>query len=89
MDQTYFRRGFGLRTEIEGTLTADYASGMVDAFLKGGHTLAVGPLTFRLANEFGFCYGVDRAVEYAYETRVEISGPPSSTWWERSSTIRT
>ena len=28
-----------------------------------------GPLTFRLAREFGFCYGVDRAVDYAYETR--------------------
>ena len=34
-----------------------------------GYRLAVGPLTFRLAREFGFCYGVDRAVEYAYETR--------------------
>ncbi len=72
MDQTYFRRGFGLKKDIEGTLTADYASGVVDAFLKGGHTLAVGPLTFRLAKEFGFCYGVDRAVEYAYETRAKF-----------------
>jgi 4-hydroxy-3-methylbut-2-enyl diphosphate reductase len=72
MDQTYFRRGFGLKKDIEGTLTADYASGVVDAFLKGGHTLTVGPLTFRLAKEFGFCYGVDRAVEYAYETRAKF-----------------
>ena len=72
MDQTYFRRGFGLKKDIEGTLTADYASGVVDAFLKGGHTLEVGPLTFRLAKEFGFCYGVDRAVEYAYETRAKF-----------------
>ncbi len=34
-----------------------------------GFVLSVGDLTFRLAGEFGFCYGVDRAVEYAYETR--------------------
>ena len=34
----------------------------------------VGPLTFRLAREFGFCYGVDRAVEYAYETRTKFPG---------------
>ena len=76
MDQTYFRKGFGLKKDIQGTLTSDYASGVVDAFLKGGHTLVAGPLTFRLAKEFGFCYGVDRAVEYAYETRAKFPGRP-------------
>jgi 4-hydroxy-3-methylbut-2-enyl diphosphate reductase len=38
----------------------------------GDHTLAAGDITFRLAREFGFCYGVDRAVEYAYETRTKF-----------------
>ncbi len=76
MDQTYFRKGFGLKKDIQGTLTSDYASGVVDAFLKGGHTLSAGPLTFRLAKEFGFCYGVDRAVEYAYETRAKFPDRP-------------
>lgn len=76
MDQTYFRKGFGLKKDIEGTLTSDYASGVVDAFLKGGYTLVAGPLTFRLAKEFGFCYGVDRAVEYAYETRAKFPDRP-------------
>jgi len=33
------------------------------------HTLTVGGVTVRLAREFGFCYGVERAVEYAYQTR--------------------
>ena len=28
-----------------------------------------GRLTLHLAKEFGFCYGVDRAVDYAYQTR--------------------
>jgi 4-hydroxy-3-methylbut-2-enyl diphosphate reductase len=76
MDQTYFRKGFGLKKDIEGTLTSDYASGVVDAFLRRGHTLVAGPLTFRLAKEFGFCYGVDRAVEYAYETRAKFPDRP-------------
>ncbi len=37
-----------------------------------GYRLSAGPLTFRLAREFGFCYGVDRAVDYAYETRLKF-----------------
>ncbi len=69
METTYFRRGFGLKAEIEGQRSADYASEIVDAIRSRGNTLVVGPVTFRLAQEFGFCYGVDRAVDYAYETR--------------------
>ncbi|HEV2291560.1 MAG TPA: 4-hydroxy-3-methylbut-2-enyl diphosphate reductase [Gemmatimonadales bacterium] len=69
MTDTYFRRGFGLKSAIEGQLTADYHSAVVDALRSHGHALTAGPLTFRLAQEFGFCYGVDRAVDYAYETR--------------------
>ena len=72
MDQTYFRKGFGLRGAIEGALTTDYHSRLVDAVRAGDHTLAAGDITFRLAREFGFCYGVDRAVEYAYETRTKF-----------------
>jgi len=44
----------------------------VDRIRAHGYVLAVGELTFRLAREFGFCYGVDRAVEYAYETRTKF-----------------
>ena len=68
-DVTYFRKGFGLKQEIEGALSADYHSRLVARIRENGNRLAVGDLTFRLAKEFGFCYGVDRAVEYAYETR--------------------
>ncbi len=69
MESTYFRRGFGLKPEIDGQLAADYHSTVVDAMRAGGNQLVAGRLTFRLAKEFGFCYGVDRAVDYAYETR--------------------
>ena len=72
MEQTYFRRGFGLKGHIEGALAADYHSRVVDRIRAQGYVLAVGGLTFRLAREFGFCYGVDRAVEYAYETRTKF-----------------
>jgi 4-hydroxy-3-methylbut-2-enyl diphosphate reductase len=69
MSGTYFRKGFGLKGAIEERRGADYHSGLVDLLRAQEYTLAVGSLTFRLAREFGFCYGVDRAVDYAYETR--------------------
>jgi 4-hydroxy-3-methylbut-2-enyl diphosphate reductase len=72
MESTYFRRGFGLKAEIEGQLAADYHSTVVEALRANQYRLTVGSLTFRLAREFGFCYGVDRAVDYAYETRVKF-----------------
>jgi len=68
MDSTYIRKGFGLKREIADDLAA-YHSAVVERLREQGYTLTVGDLTFRLAREFGFCYGVDRAVEYAYESR--------------------
>jgi 4-hydroxy-3-methylbut-2-en-1-yl diphosphate reductase len=72
MESTYFRRGFGLKAEIEERLAADYNSTVVEMLRANQYRLTVGPLTFRLAKEFGFCYGVDRAVDYAYETRAKF-----------------
>jgi len=72
VQQTYFRRGFGLKGDIEGALVADYHSRVVDHIRARGYVLSAGDLTFKLAREFGFCYGVDRAVEYAYETRTKF-----------------
>jgi 4-hydroxy-3-methylbut-2-en-1-yl diphosphate reductase len=72
VEQTYFRKGFGLKDEIEGALTADYHSRVVEAIRERGYALTAGDLTIRLAREFGFCYGVDRAVEYAYEARTKF-----------------
>ncbi|HEU4680162.1 MAG TPA: 4-hydroxy-3-methylbut-2-enyl diphosphate reductase [Gemmatimonadales bacterium] len=72
MENTYFRKGFGLKSEIAGRLSADYHSAVVEVLRANDYRLEVGHLTFRLAREFGFCYGVDRAVEYAYETRTKF-----------------
>ncbi len=63
------RRGFGLKNEITPVLDATYTSDLVTYIRENGYVLSVGDLTFRLAKEFGFCYGVDRAVLFAYETR--------------------
>ncbi len=66
---TYFRKGFGLKADVQGDLSVDYNGWLVDTLRERDYTLVVGDLTIRLAKEFGFCYGVERAVEYAYQTR--------------------
>src|SRR3982751_5110390 len=69
MESTYFRKGFGLKAEVEELLSADYSGRLVDLLREHDYTLSAGGVTVRLAHEFGFCYGVERAVEYAYQTR--------------------
>jgi 4-hydroxy-3-methylbut-2-enyl diphosphate reductase len=66
---TYYRKGFGLKADVQGDLSADYNARIVDALREHEYTLQVEDVTIRLASEFGFCYGVERAVEYAYQTR--------------------
>ena len=66
---TYFRKGFGLKSEIQAELASDYTGQLVDLLQAREYTLTAGDLTIRLAKEFGFCYGVERAVDYAYQAR--------------------
>jgi len=69
-----FRKGLGLKDEVREPLRKDYKGLIVDFARAHGFTLVASELTFRLAKEFGFCYGVDRAVEYAYEARSRFPG---------------
>ena len=69
MAQTYFQKGFNLKAVVGPVLAQNYHSRVVERLRELGHAARAGDLTLRLAREFGFCYGVDRAVEYAYETR--------------------
>ena len=68
-EQRYFRRGFKMRQDVQHLLDRDYRSEVVDRIRKNSNLLEVDGLTLRLADEFGFCYGVDRAVDYAFQTR--------------------
>jgi 4-hydroxy-3-methylbut-2-enyl diphosphate reductase len=66
------RRGFGLRREILPLLAENYKSGLVENIRSNNHVWAKGRVTFHLAREFGFCYGVDKAIDFAYETRTKF-----------------
>jgi 4-hydroxy-3-methylbut-2-enyl diphosphate reductase len=64
-----FRKGLDLKGAVAGMLAENYHSGVIDRIKETDYTYQAGRLTVHLAREFGFCYGVDRAVDYAYQTR--------------------
>jgi len=64
-----FRKGLDLKQEVAGALAASYHSPLVAQIRDQDYRYASGRLTVHLAREFGFCYGVDRAVDYAYQAR--------------------
>jgi 4-hydroxy-3-methylbut-2-en-1-yl diphosphate reductase len=69
MPPIIFRKGLDLKQAVAGELAIAYDSRIVDAVREAGFVRRTGRLTIHLAREFGFCYGVDRAVDYAYQTR--------------------
>ncbi len=69
MPPLIFRKGLDLKHEVAGVLAESYHSDLVDAIKEAGFRHQAGRLTIHLAREFGFCYGVDRAVDYAYQAR--------------------
>ena len=67
-----FRKGLDLKREVAGVLAENYHSELVAAIKANDYRYASGRLTVHLAREFGFCYGVDRAVDYAYQARLRF-----------------
>ena len=69
MPPLIFRKGLDLKHEVASTLAASYHSDLIDAVKSADFQYSSGRITIHLAREFGFCYGVDRAVDYAYQAR--------------------
>ena len=72
MPPLIFRKGLDLKHEVAGVLADSYHSDLVDTIKADGYRFEAGRLTVHLAKEFGFCYGVDRAVDYAYQARLRF-----------------
>jgi 4-hydroxy-3-methylbut-2-enyl diphosphate reductase len=64
-----FRKGLDLKDAVAAELNQNYYSALVQEIKADDFRYQAGRLTIHLAHEFGFCYGVDRAVDYAYQTR--------------------
>jgi 4-hydroxy-3-methylbut-2-en-1-yl diphosphate reductase len=63
-----------MKEAVAGELAAAYDSSVVDQVRASDYQFVAGRLTLHLAREFGFCYGVDRAVDYAYQARRRFPG---------------
>ncbi|HEY7188044.1 MAG TPA: 4-hydroxy-3-methylbut-2-enyl diphosphate reductase [Vicinamibacterales bacterium] len=64
-----FRKGLDRRSEVAHVLEASYHSDLIARIKSANYEFESGKLRVHLAREFGFCYGVDRAVDYAYQAR--------------------
>jgi 4-hydroxy-3-methylbut-2-enyl diphosphate reductase len=54
---------------VQAQVLSHYRSELVERIRANGHILSAGNLTIKLAKEFGFCYGVERAIDLAYAAR--------------------
>ncbi|MGQ9872767.1 4-hydroxy-3-methylbut-2-enyl diphosphate reductase [Leptodesmis sp.] len=76
--QNYHRKGFGHDAEVSDQMQSEYQSGLIQQIRENNFTLIRGEVTIRLAEAFGFCWGVERAVAMAYETRTHF--PKERIW---------
>lgn len=74
----YNRKGFGHADDIADTLDNAYKSGLIQEIRDKNYILKRGEVTIHLAEAFGFCWGVERAVAMAYETRKHF--PKERIW---------
>ncbi|GEP44057.1 4-hydroxy-3-methylbut-2-enyl diphosphate reductase [Brevifollis gellanilyticus] len=54
---------------VQAEVETHYRSPLVETIRAQGSVLQIGSTTVRLAREFGFCYGVERAIDLAYAAR--------------------
>ncbi|MFH0793140.1 MAG: 4-hydroxy-3-methylbut-2-enyl diphosphate reductase [bacterium] len=63
----HYRSSLGFKAEVQSDLAGDYHSAITDWLREHDFQYSSGDTTVALAREFGFCYGVDKAVDMAYE----------------------
>ncbi|MGF1600798.1 MAG: 4-hydroxy-3-methylbut-2-enyl diphosphate reductase [Thermosynechococcaceae cyanobacterium] len=76
--EQYHRKGFGHEVEVTDLLYREYNSTLIQQIREQNYTLQRGDVTIRLAESFGFCWGVERAIALAYETRRQF--PTQKIW---------
>lgn len=77
-NDNYNRTGFGRKKEMLELISEEYTSDIVKKLRENGFEYTWGNVTVKLAEAFGFCWGVERAVQIAYEARKQF--PLEQIW---------
>jgi len=77
--ENYYRnQGFGQKEDVAGQMRSEYESDLIQKIRDNSNLLVEGDVTIHLAESFGFCWGVERAVAMAYEARQHF--PRQKLW---------
>ncbi len=72
--ENYNRKGFGHKEEVANLMQSAYQSSLIQKIRDNNYVFQLGEVTIKLAEAFGFCWGVERSVAMAYETREHFPG---------------
>ncbi|CAL1353381.1 unnamed protein product [Linum trigynum] len=76
--KNYNRRGFGHKEETLELMSQEYTSDIIKTLKENGNEYTWGNVNVKLAEAYGFCWGVERAVQIAYEARKQF--PEEKIW---------
>ncbi|XP_075511237.1 4-hydroxy-3-methylbut-2-enyl diphosphate reductase, chloroplastic-like [Primulina tabacum] len=76
--KNYNRKGFGHKEETMELMNREYTSDIIKKLKENGYEYTWGNVTVKLAEAYGFCWGVERAVQIAYEARKQF--PTERIW---------
>nr|AFN02125.1 1-hydroxy-2-methyl-2-(E)-butenyl 4-diphosphate reductase [Phlegmariurus carinatus] len=76
--ENYNRSGFGYKKETLEAMAKEYTSDVVKTLRENNFEYTWGDVTVKLAESYGFCWGVERAVQIAYEARKQF--PTDNIW---------
>ncbi|KAL8542848.1 hypothetical protein ACS0TY_003655 [Phlomoides rotata] len=70
--KNYNRKGFGHKQETLEQMSQEFTSDIIQKLKDNGYEYTWGNVTVQLAEAYGFCWGVERAVQIAYEARKQF-----------------
>ncbi|XWS54643.1 hypothetical protein CRYUN_Cryun10bG0106300 [Craigia yunnanensis] len=76
--KNYNRKGFGHKEETLELMNQEYTSDIIKKLKENGNVYTWLNVTVKLAEAYGFCWGVERAVQIAYEARKQF--PDEKIW---------